>query len=213
MSCPQCQGIELMFDDEYAAKELKAYRKKGPDKTTRLLIDALKRAGIEGTTLLDIGGGVGGIQYALLKAGAERATSVDASAGYTAVARQEAQAQGLDERIAHRHGNFVEVALELGPADIVTLDRVICCYHDMPSLVRASVGLSQRLYGVVFPRDVWWVKGPLAVARTFMHLIRHPMRFFAHPTHELEAIVRARGFERQYYHRTLIWQVIVYARG
>jgi hypothetical protein len=66
MTCSQCQGIEDLFSEEYVAGELKRYRRRGPDKTTRILIEALKKDGVEGETLLDIGGGLGAIQHELL---------------------------------------------------------------------------------------------------------------------------------------------------
>jgi 2-polyprenyl-3-methyl-5-hydroxy-6-metoxy-1,4-benzoquinol methylase len=176
-------------------------------------IDALKAVGVEGRSLLDIGGGVGAIQYALLSAGVEQAVSVDASAGYTAVAQKEAEAQGFGERITHLHGNFVDVAPQLEPADIVTLDRVLCCYDDMPALVAASARLAKGLYGVVFPRDTWWIKLGLAVMSFFMRVFRHPMGFFAHSTEQIEALLREHGLVRRYYRRNLVWQVIVYERA
>ena len=67
MSCCQCQGIETQFDRKSVAKDLEHYRKKGPNKTTNMLIEALKAEGIEEMVLLDIGGGVGAIQHELLK--------------------------------------------------------------------------------------------------------------------------------------------------
>ncbi len=213
MTCPQCIGIEKVFTDEMAERELRDYHKKGPAKTTRLLVEAIRAAGVEGRTVLDIGGGVGAIQYALLKAGAAGATSVDASSGYTAIAAREAAAQGYGERITHRHGNFVDIAPELEPADIVTLDRVLCCYHDMPALVEASAGLGKRLYGVVFPVDRWLFRVGMALMRTVLHVIRHPMRFFIHPTDEVEARLDRLGYRRRYYRRGLVWQVILYERG
>ncbi|MBI2171194.1 MAG: hypothetical protein HYU30_04125 [Chloroflexi bacterium] len=82
MNCCQCQGIEDFFSSRLAARELKHYRKKGPWKTTTMLIEALKREGLSGATLLDIGGGVGAIQHELLKASAGSATNVDASTAY-----------------------------------------------------------------------------------------------------------------------------------
>ena len=93
MNCSQCQGIESVFDRKTAAQKLTQYRRQGPDQTTRMLIDALKSEGVEDLTLLDIGGGVGAIQYELIKAGVRSATSVDASSAYLAVARDEAQRQ------------------------------------------------------------------------------------------------------------------------
>jgi magnesium-protoporphyrin O-methyltransferase len=96
--------------------------------STRLLVEALRTQGIEGLMLLDVGGGVGAVIYALLQSRASVATDVDASAAYLATARDEAERQGLAERIAFHHGDFVVLAPTLPTADIVTLDRVICCY-------------------------------------------------------------------------------------
>ena len=155
MDCCQCQGIERFFDKKVAAKDLKRYRKKGPTGTTRALIEALKAEGLEGLTLIDIGGGIGVIQHELMDAGVATATNVDASSACVETAREKAQRRGYVDRVTYHHGNFVEMASELAPADIVTLDKVICCYHDMDGLVGASSELAGKLYGVIYPRDTW----------------------------------------------------------
>ncbi len=38
-------------------------------------------------------------------------------------------------------------------ADIVTLDRVGCCYLAVDELVTASAAHARRLYGLVLPRE------------------------------------------------------------
>ena len=95
MNCCQCQGIEELFSQEYVAKELSRYRSKGPDRTTRILTEAITELGVEGLTLLDIGGGVGAIQYELLASGVDQATNVEASTAYIEAAREEAQRRRL----------------------------------------------------------------------------------------------------------------------
>src|SRR5687768_139711 len=45
--------------------------------------------------------------------------------------------------------DLVSVAEAEAPADVVTLDRVICCYHDMVDLVTPSAETAPRLYGAV----------------------------------------------------------------
>ena len=67
MDCCQCEGIESKFDQEYALKQLEKYREKGPKSTTLQLIEEVSKGIGEGTTLLDIGGGVGDIQHAMIK--------------------------------------------------------------------------------------------------------------------------------------------------
>ena len=158
MACEQCQGLERFFDQRTAERQLQQYRKRGPDKTTRLLLAALQAEGVEGLTLLDVGGGIGAIQLALLKAGVTSATDVDASTAYLAAAQTEAQREQVAGRVTYQHGDFVDLAEQVAPAGVVTLDRVICCYHDMRGLVSQSAAKATRLYGVVYPRDTWWTR-------------------------------------------------------
>ena len=212
MTCTQCQGIEELFSEEYVAKELKRYRKRGPDKTTRMLIQALKEQNVEGLTLLDIGGGLGAIQHELLGAGVESATDIDASGAFLAATKAETARRGYAERVHYQHGNFVDLAEDVPPADIVTLDRVICCYPDMQKLVGLSVVRAGRLYGLVFPRNVWWMKIYHAFQSFFLRLSRSRFRTYLHPTEAVEALVKEHGFQRRFYRKTLVWQVVVYAR-
>ena len=167
MDCCQCKGIESLFNQKEAQAKLKAYRKDGPAKTTRMLIDALVSEGIVGATLLDIGGGVGAVQHELLRAGVARATGVDASTAYVKAAQEEAERQGHSDRITYNHANFVELAPQISAADIVTLDRVICCYHDMHSLVSLSVAKAGKLYGLVYPRDTWWMRAAVSLGNFY----------------------------------------------
>jgi 2-polyprenyl-3-methyl-5-hydroxy-6-metoxy-1,4-benzoquinol methylase len=212
MNCAQCEGIEELFGQQYVSKELARYRAKGPDKTTRMLTDAIKQEGVDGLSLLDIGGGVGAIQHELLGAGVVGVTSVEASTAYIDAARAEAQQRGLADHVSYQHGNFVDLAGDIPPADIVTLDRVICCYPDMEKLVGLSAARARKIYGLVYPRDAWWVKIALAVENFFFKLRRSQYRTFAHPTRVVEALVSSKGLKRRSYRRTLVWQVVVYAR-
>jgi 2-polyprenyl-3-methyl-5-hydroxy-6-metoxy-1,4-benzoquinol methylase len=212
MTCPHCRDVEKIFDQRTAERDLKAYRAHGPGTTTRLLIAALKAAGIADLTLLDIGGGVGAIAHELIKAGARSAIAIDASSAYLHAARQEADRQGHTDRIMYHQGDFVALAPQLPQADIVTLEKVICCYPDMRALVGLSSTRAGKLYGVVFPRDTWWMRLGGMVVNLFPRLQRNAFRFFVHPTEAIEAVVRANGLERRYYRKTLFWQVIVYTR-
>jgi hypothetical protein len=212
MSCPHCQGAEKIFDSETAQRDLKNYRSQGPGKTTRLLIDAIKRNEIKGLTLLDVGGGVGAIENELLNAGVTHATDVEASPAYLQVAKQEAARQGHSERITYYQGDFIALAPQLSQADIVTLEKVICCYPDMRTLVGLSSARAGKLYGIVIPLDTWWMKSGGRIINFIFRLQRNPFRFFVHATQEIDQVVRANGFERRFYRKTIPWQVILYAR-
>ena len=212
MSCCQCQGIESKFDQKKAAKELQKYRNEGPSKNTRMLNDALKAQGISGMTLLDIGGGVGTIQHELLNAGVSSCINVEASLAYVKAAKEEANRQGHADSIRHLHGNFVDLAKDVPQCDIVTLDRVICCYHDVSALVGLSSERAGRIYGVVYPRNTWWTKILTALENLYFRIQRNPFRTFIHPTEVVEEIVLSKGFVRRFFREVGQWQVVVYER-
>ena len=212
MVCRQCRGIEEFFDEKWANRELKSYRKRGPRKSTKMLVDTIADGTLEGKSLLDIGGGVGAIQHELLRAGVGTAIAVDASAGYIKVAQEEAARQGHEQRISYLHGDFVDHAATVEPADIVTLDRVICCYHDVEKLVGESSQRASQSYGLVFPRDNWAVRAAFGFFNIFMWLRRKPFRIFVHSSAHVDSLVRGNGLEQRFRKRTMVWQVVVYGR-
>lgn len=212
MSCCQCQGIETWFSEKFVTRQLRRYHKKGPDESTSILIDALKALGVEGMTLLDIGGGFGAIQHELLKTGLSYAESVEAATAYLKAAKEESKRRDLEGQIRFYHGDFVQLAPEIPPADIVTLDRVICCYHDMPAQVKLSLERSRKLYGLVYPRDIWRMKFVAKIQNFILRMRRNPFRLFIHATEKVDALVRSHGFEQYYYKNTFLWQVVIYSR-
>ena len=212
MTCCDAPAWANQFDRKTALRDLRDYRKHGPATTTQALIDALKRAGVERSTVLDIGGGVGAIQLELLKAGAREATSVDVSAPYLAAAREEATRQGLSGRITFQIGDFVDLAPRIPAADVVTLDRVVCCYARMEPLVRLSAERCRCLYGLVYPRDHWLERSVVAVENAFRGVWRNPFRSFVHSVDAMDALIRSLGFTLRTKVRTFAWEVVVYKK-
>jgi 2-polyprenyl-3-methyl-5-hydroxy-6-metoxy-1,4-benzoquinol methylase len=211
--CATTTRAESVFGDRMAACDLRRYRKKGPKRPTRLLLDALRAEGVEGKTVLDIGGGIGAIQHELLDAGAASATSVEASAPYLRTAREESERRGHEGRVDFRYGDFVELAPEIEAADVVTLDRVICCYPDMEALVSQSAARAHTFYGLVYPRDTRLVRLGFATVNLVLRLFRKPMRAFVHRVREVERVVEAGGLRLHYSARVGAWQVAVYRRA
>ncbi len=212
MSCAQCLGIEDLFNERRAAAQLRRYRRRGPGRTSRLLVESIAAQGVAGRTVLDIGGGLGAVYLGLLSAGAREAVDVDASSGYLKAARQEAERQGLAGRIRHLHGNFVDLAAKLPMADIVTLDRVICCYDDAQSLLESSAAKARSLLGLVYPVDSVLTKSARGLLNFLLRALRKRFRVFIHSSAQVEAIARAHGFLKRAYRRLGIWQVVVYGK-
>jgi SAM-dependent methyltransferase len=212
MTCPQCIGIEEMFDNEHAEDELRHYRKRGARRTTRILIRELSARGVEGRTVLDVGGGVGAVHLALLKAGARQATDVDASAGFLRVARREAGRRRLAGRVTYVHGDFAGLGRTTETADIVALDKVVCCYHDAQSLLRWAADRAGRSLGIVYPRDGW----PSRLINWIFNLrwarAADGFRTYVHPREKVEGVILGRGLQMERRIYCGLWQVVLFSR-
>lgn len=207
-----CDTFASIFDTRTAERDRERYRRAGPDRTTRLLLDLIRGRGVAGATVLDVGGGIGVIDLELLRAGAGRAVLADASPAYLAVARDEARERNLVGRIEILEGDFVRRSAGIEAADIVTLDRVVCCYHDMRSLVAASASRARRLYGLVLPRDRWLVRVGLWFEALYFGLRRSPYRPYAHRNRLVDECVAEQGLQPIAETGTFIWRVVVYER-
>jgi SAM-dependent methyltransferase len=201
------------YNEKLAASQLRKYREKGAIASTQALIDALKAEGVEDATLLDIGGGIGAIQHELLAADAAHATSVDASAAYLEAAREESSRRGLDDRVTYRHGDFVELAESIPPADVVTLDRVINIYPDWERLAELSAARAQRLYGLVYPRDTPMVRLVIFAMNLILRFRGKAVRAAIRPVVAIERIARENGLN-PHFSRNVgpAWRVTLYRR-
>jgi SAM-dependent methyltransferase len=213
-ACPPGCGCAAgnEFGEGDARHDLRSYRKSGPATTTRWLVDGLGAGGVEGMTVLDIGAGIGAAHQALLALGAAAATDVDVSPAYVAAARDEAERLGTADRVRYEVGDFVTMAAAVEPADLVVLDRVICCYPDMPSLVRLSADRARSRYGLVYPRDTWWLRAGVTVLNGLARLARRRIRAYVHRSEVVDAIVRAAGFAPRLHRTSFFWRVVVYER-
>lgn len=98
--CTHCAETDEFFDEQTAREELRDDRRDGFSKSPgRLLAEGLESLDLEGTTLLDAGGGIGAIPFDRLDDGIARSTLVEASNPYLEVAEHEARQRGLDDRM------------------------------------------------------------------------------------------------------------------
>ena len=201
------------YDEKIAATDLRRYLAKGPRPWTRALTGALKAEGIEGATLLNIGGGIGAIQHELLEGGLTQATHVDASSAYLEAARMEGERRGHGDRVTYRHGDFVDLAGSVSPADIVTLERVLNVYPEWERLAALSAKRARRLYAVALPRDTPFVRLVISAMNRVLRLQRRRVRAAIIPIEVLDRVLRDEGLVR---HRSATvgpaWQVVVYRR-
>lgn len=208
-----CDPFAAIFDRRTAEHDRDRYRKNGPDQTTRELIELIRPYCGTGSTVLDIGGGIGIVDRSLLTVGAGHAVLVEASTAYLDVARQEARVAGMLDRMEFVEGDFVREAPSIDRADLVTLDRVICCYADMEQLVALSTERAGIAYGLVLPRDRLGTRWMATVMNVWHRLRRRAYRIYAHPNARVDAIAAAAGLYPRAERLTWFWRVVVYDRS
>jgi 2-polyprenyl-3-methyl-5-hydroxy-6-metoxy-1,4-benzoquinol methylase len=207
-----CEPRYSVFDEGIAQEDLDAYREEGADLQTADLLAALTREGLQGASAVDIGAGVGAIGHGLITAGVAHLTDVDGSPAYLEAARAEAERLGTLDRWEFREGDYVALAGDIGPADVVTLGRVLCCYADWQPLVVASTAHATRLYAVVYPVSRWWLRLAATLANPILRLTRKTFFLYVHPDRKVDAAIRAAGFEQVHARRWAVWQTAVYRR-
>lgn len=212
MTCPHCAAADRLFDDRVARKDLRRYRTKGPIKSTRRLLDLIGHEGVKGKSLLDVGGGIGALQHELVARGVARTTDVDASKAYLETARGEARRLGYLARADYLHGDLVDLASGLDVADLVTLDRVVCCYPDASLLLQRATALATDRIGLVWPKDTWWTRAVAGAMNLGFRIMHNPFRMRVHPDRLVRSALERSGFRESGRTSAGFWQVAVWAR-
>lgn len=213
MPCDCCEVTDRAFGDKDARDDLSDYQRHGPARQTRAILSAVRSLGLKDATLLDIGGGVGTIHHELLGDTVRAATHVDASSAYLREAKAEAARLGHADRVKFVHADFTEVAADLPKADLVTLDRVVCCYPNVGRLLAAAAGRSQRALAMTYPRQSWYMRLGLKIMNIIQRLRRDPFRVFLHPIGEMDQVLQAEGLHRVALKRMVLWEMGLYSRG
>jgi magnesium-protoporphyrin O-methyltransferase len=204
--------LECQFSDKIAQRDLADYRENGPDTTTQAILDTVATLDIEGATLLDVGSGIGVLHHELLADGVSTATAIEPSEAYVRAAREEAERRGLDDRVAFLHGDLQSLGDSVGSADLVTLDRVVCCDPDMEALARVAAKKSRRFLVASYPNDRWHIRLFTHFENAGRAMRRNAFRTFVHPQDAIDAVFAEEGLARVRTLRTFVWQIVVYER-
>jgi len=211
--CRHNHGLNSLFDERLTRDEVKAYWQRGIDKHAQRLVETVSARGVEGASVLEVGGGVGGLHLELLKRGAARATDVDVSSAYVAAAQSVAEKLGVRERVDYRVADFAHEAESVPGADVVVLHRVVCCYPDMPRLVTAAAQHARRLMALSFPTGAWYMRAGEKVMNFVMWLTRSGFRFYVHPPQAILATAAAAGLRPVQRKSSWPWQIVVFERA
>ena len=212
MSCCNNFAIEKQFDKARVANKVNRYHFKGIGKESKILVNALKSLGVDGCSLLDIGAGLGSIGIELLESGLASVENVEASSSFLETAKSESKKRNLIDKTKFTYGDFVEIANGISAADIVTLDKVICCYDELKPLIKLSCEKTMKYYGVIYPRDTWLVKVVIGFENVMRKIKGNTFRVFVYSTEEVDSLIKEYGLRKVFYKAMMVWQIVIYSR-
>jgi hypothetical protein len=206
-SCCNPRGCDQFFSPRFARRMVKRYRKRGLDKTARRMVEFLEQRGIEGASVLEVGGGIGEIQLELLKRGAARAVNLELSPAYEEEAATLLRGAGLEDKAERRIHDIAVDPAGIEPADLVVLHRVVCCYPDYERLLTAAAERSRRLLVFSYPPRHTISRLVVGVENLVFRLLRKDFRTFAHPPSAMLAALNEHGLRATFGHHGLVWHV------
>lgn len=203
---------QATFTDRFARQMAQRFRKRGLTRVEERLVGFLTERGIEGATVLEIGGGVGQIQIELLRGGAALATNLEISTNYEDEARLLLEDSGLTGQVRRRFLDIATAPDDVEPADVVVLHRVVCCYPDYERLLAAAGSHARRLLVFSHPPRNGMTRVALWCENELRRLRRNDFRAFVHSPTGMEGVLTAQGLTPRYRHPGLVWDVVGFER-
>jgi hypothetical protein len=212
VTCPCCpEGYSAVFSERGARRALRRYRRRGLDRLSSRIARLLRDRGVDGT-VLEAGGGIGALGIELLEAGAERATNVELSPAYEGAAAELAREHGVEDRVERKLGDFVTED-EVGVADAVVMNRVVCCYPNYEALVGTAADRARRVLVFTFPRENVLVRAAFGIMNLWLRVTGTDFRGFVHPVNAMLELAEDRGLRPIAHHRGLFWQLAALERS
>jgi SAM-dependent methyltransferase len=206
------------FDDWVDGWEKQARKKDTVAGVTGSLLAALDDLGFAQRTVLDVGCGIGDLAIETVMRGSARATGFDLSEKAIEQARELAKVRGVADRTSFEVGDGAK--MELPHADIVAVNRVVCCYRDADGLLDRTLAAATSAYAVTAPisrglTGLWnrVRNGMWNVVYRLRDKRYAGFRTFVHDLDRIDERVRAAGFRRvRHERRRVVWDLAVYAR-
>ena len=202
-----------MFTPRQARRSLENLRRKGLGELEQKMVAAAAGQGLESARVLEIGGGIGALQAELLDAGAERGEIVEIVGSYEPYARELARERGLEERTSFRVADVLEAPDAVEPAEIVLMNRVVCCTPDGVALAGRAAALARRSLVLSFPRDAFWTRAAVRALNGGLALFGRSFRVFVHPRSALVAAAEAEGLRASGGGRNGPWEYAAFERS
>jgi magnesium-protoporphyrin O-methyltransferase len=203
---------DAVFSGRFARRRARRYRRRGLTPAAARVAD-FAAEGIEGCSVLEIGGGVGELQVELLKRGAGHVTNLEISTSYEDEAGRLLQRSGLAGRVTRRLVDIARAPDDVEAADVVVLHRVVCCYPDVSRLLSAAASHARRRLVFSHPADNLFVRTEFGAENLYRRLRRDSFRAFVHPPAAMVEAAESEGLVATYRHHSRDWDVVGLVRG
>ena len=206
------------FDDWVDHWTTQATKKPTAAKVTASLLDAITEAGVTDRTVLDVGCGIGDLAIEVVARGAASGTGYDLSPKAIDEARKLATSRGVGDRMRFEVGDGAK--LELPAADIVVINRVVCCYPDTQNLLEHTLGAARSVFAITAPVSNG-ATGSFNRLWSRLSNVGYGLRpkkyggfrTFIHDLDRIDERIRAAGFRRvRHEQRRVVWNLAVYTR-
>jgi magnesium-protoporphyrin O-methyltransferase len=206
--------LNKTFDRATARADAREYLRRGLGRRDQRLLATLTPHLHRPATVLEIGCGAGGFHHELLRRGlASAVTGVDASSAYIEAAAQNAETLGLNDKVRYEQGDFARSAASIPAADVVVMNRVICCYPDLPALLAPAADRAKLLLALVFPLDNWWLRLPFLAVDAALSLWGSGYHPYLHRHQAIVALARDASLAPVAAVRYGIWRQMVFSRA
>ena len=211
--CCDPRGCNDIFRPRFARHLASRYRKRGLDKTAARMAAYVVDRGVDGASVLEIGGGVGALQLELLAKGASRTTNLELVDAYDADASELAESAGTRDRMTRRQVDIAASPDQVEAHDIVVLHRVVCCYPDYERLLTAAADHAKRLLVFSHPPRNGVSRTATRLQNLSFRVTGKAFRTFAHPPAAMVDVAEGRGMRTDFTYRGRVWQVVGLARA
>jgi predicted TPR repeat methyltransferase len=213
---PRCCSPDAyadLFNEKLARRDAARYRRKGLKGVSKRLVELVAARGVDDATVLELGGGTGTLQIELLERGAARATNTELSPGYEAVAGELLRERGLTDRVERVVADVVQDPERVHAADVVLLNRVVCCYPDFEAMLATAARKARRLVAFSYPPDSALARGLVRVLNLWPRLRGSDFRAYVHPERAMLETLERRGFQVVARERAGIWRIALAERA
>jgi len=208
-----CCGADLFFDKKTAEKEYRQYQKKGPSRVTAKIIQQLENQNVQGKSMVDVGGGIGALQWWFLKNGGAQTSDIDASSGYLKQAQEHAIENGWKDKAHFVQGDCLDSFNEIDDPEFITLDKVVCCYPNYKEILEATCEKSKSHISLSYPMDGLISETIRLIGDLYFRIMKNPYRPYVHSVKKIRNVFTSKGYQRIAYDLAFPWHVETYVRS